>query len=166
MSYPRSSEWGAPPPAEEAPSYAVENARGEAYSDNWKLMHCHARIRLLTGYCTFLLKRAYYYRSEHRRAGLVAYVREQFQEMLDYKKQVVEIETRKVRCLRTRDAFELIEIGKLTDSLSRAINTRFLEIEAKVSEKVPGEPEANALQMSDEELEQMLDAEFELPRYW
>ena len=132
----------------------------------WKLNHCRARIRLLTGYCMFLTKRAYYYKSEVRKAGLIDFVKSQYQEMLTYKMQLIELETRAERNTQVCSLEARKEINLLSEQLSEKINHRFHAIAAKVSEKVPGETAANAFEITDDEIAKLLEDELGDLRSW
>src|SRR5689334_11076976 len=64
----------------------------ETLDEIWKLNHCYARIRIISAYCMFLLKRANHYRADINRISTVEFVHEQFREMVQYKARIVEIE--------------------------------------------------------------------------
>lgn len=138
----------------------------ELMNGMWKLNHCRARIRLLTGYCMFLTKRAYYYKSEVRKAGLIEFVKTQYQEMLNYKMQLIELEMLAEQNEQKRNIETRKELNLLSEQLSVKINVRFQAIAEKVSEKIPGETDANAFEITDDEIAKLLEDELGDLRSW
>lgn len=145
----------------------------DSYDENingaWCINHCRARIRILTVYCMFLTKRAYYYKSDVRKTGLIEFVKSQYQEMLGYKTQLVALEQRAARYGQEgqpRDIEKIKEIDDMSARLTQKINASFQEISAKVSEKVPGEKVANSFEITDDEISALLSDDLDEPRYW
>lgn len=139
----------------------------DSLTQSWMISHCHARIRILSGYCAFLLKRAYYYKSEEQKTGTVEFVKSKYSEMLGYKSKLATLAEKTAESQRSRTAEGRREVKALSDALALEIDQAFHEIGAKVSEKVPGEKgKTHALEMTDEELTELIESKFGLARHW
>ena len=132
----------------------------------WDLNHCYARIRIISAYCLFLLKRAKFYKLEINRRSTAEFVQEQFREMIKYKGQIVEIEMRAVEEANQTNGYLKEEIKRLSMKLKSDLDHRFRLVAEKVGEKIPGETTANRLTLAEEDVEVQLPDEYQLIRQW
>lgn len=138
----------------------------ETLNDIWNLNHCYARIRIISAYCLFLLKRAKYYKAEVNRVTTAEFVHEQFCEMVKYKSQILEIEEWAIEEANLAKSQLKEEIKRLSGSLKAELDRKFCLVAEKVGEKIPGETAANKLEMDEESVEGLLAEEYELLRRW
>jgi hypothetical protein len=135
-------------------------------SDIWQLNHCYARIRIISAYCIFLLKRANYYKDDNNRSNTVGFVKEQFHQMVQYKGQILEIEQKALDRSSAPYDSNSMEIKLLAAKLKDDLDAKMLAVAKRVGEKLSGETEANALEMTEQEFDTHVEHHHQVLRQW